>query len=148
VKNRSHTITASLESNANTDGVIVASGGYFSGYSLYVKDNIVTYVYNYYDQKYTKIQSSEPLTAGKHEIKLAYDKQGEDGANVAILIDGKQVGQGTIDKVVLSKFSISEPFDVGVDNGGSVARKEYTSPFRFNGKLDWVRFDLSPQSLQ
>jgi hypothetical protein len=44
----------------------------------------------------------------------------------------------------LRKYSISEPFDVGVDNGGSVARKEYTSTFRFNDTLDWVKFELGP----
>jgi arylsulfatase len=144
VKNRSHTITASVETDGKTDGVIVASGGYFAGYTLYVKNNIVTYAYNYYDQKYTRILSREPLTAGKHEIKLAYEKQEGNKAKVTLLIDGEQVGQGSLDNVVLAKYSISEPFDVGVDNGGSVDRKSYTSPFKFSDTLNWVRFDLSP----
>ena len=47
VKNRNHTITATMETDGKTDGVITACGGYFSGYSLYVKNNIVTYGYNY-----------------------------------------------------------------------------------------------------
>jgi len=55
-----------------------------------------------------------------------------------------QAGQATIDKIELAKYSISEPFEVGVDNGGSVARKEYTSPFKFSDKLNSVRFDLAP----
>jgi len=110
-----------------------------------VKNNIVTYAYNYYDEKYTRVQSRKPLTAGKHEIKLVYEKQEGNKANVTLSIDGEQAGQGTLDNVVLGKYSISEPFDVGVDNGGSVARKEYASPFRFSDKLDWVRFDLSPE---
>jgi hypothetical protein len=37
---------------------------------------------------------------------------------------------------------VSEPFDVGVDNGGAVDRKAYTSPFKFSDTLNWVRFDL------
>jgi hypothetical protein len=38
VKNRSHTITAEVEvSEGKTDGVIVAQGGRFAGWSLYVK---------------------------------------------------------------------------------------------------------------
>jgi hypothetical protein len=41
-------------------------------------------------------------------------------------------------------FSVSEPFDVGADNGGSVDRKAYASPFKFSDALNWVRFDLSP----
>jgi len=39
-------------------------------------------------------------------------------------------------------YSVSESFDVGVDNGGSVERKAYTSPFQFSDTLNWVRFDL------
>jgi arylsulfatase len=144
VKDRSHTITASVETDGKTDGVIVASGGYFAGYTLYVKNNIVSYAYNYYDEKYTRVQSSVPLTAGKHEIKLEYEKQEGNTAKVALSIDGKQVGQGALDNVVLGKYSISEPFDVGGDNGGAVDRKSYTSPFKFSDKLDWVRFDLQP----
>jgi hypothetical protein len=42
-------------------------------------------------------------------------------------------------------FSVSEPFDVGVDNGGSVDHKAYTSPFKFSDTLNWVRFDLAPR---
>ncbi len=61
---------------------------------------------------------------------------------VTLYIDGAQVGQGTIDNVVLGKYSISEPFDVGVDNGGSVIRSAYTSPFRFSDNLDKVVFEL------
>jgi len=29
-----------------------------------------------------------------------------------------------------------------VDNGGSVDRKSYMSPFKFSDTLNWVRFDL------
>jgi arylsulfatase len=142
VKNRSHTITASVETDGKTDGVITACGGYFSGYTLYVKNNVVTYAYNYYDEKYTRIQSRKPLTAGKHEIKLVYEKQEGNKAKVTLLIDGGPAGQGSLDNVVLGKFSISEPFDVGGDNGGSVDRKSYTSPFKFSDTLNSVRFDL------
>ena len=142
VKNRSHTITASLETDGKTDGVITACGGYFSGYTLYVKNNIVTYAYNYYDEKYTRVQARKPLTAGNHETKLVYEKQGANTGKVTLLVDGEQTDQGTLDKVVLSKYSISEPFDVGGDNGGAVDRKSYTSPFKFSDTLNWVRFDL------
>lgn len=149
VKNRSHTITASMETDGKTDGVIAAAGGYFSGYTLYVKKNIVTYTYNAFDENYYKIKASKPLTAGKHEIKFAYETvagadPGRPTGKGTLFIDGAEVGHGTIDRVVLGLYSISEPFDVGIDNGGSVDRKEYTSPFKFSDTLDWVRYDLAP----
>jgi hypothetical protein len=107
-----------------------------------VKNNILTYSYNYLDQKYTQVKASVPLKAGKHEIKFVYEKVEQNQGKVTLFIDGAQVGQGLIEKTVPSKFSISEPFDVGIDNGGSVDRKAYTSPNKFSDKLDWVRFNI------
>lgn len=45
-----------------------------------------------------------------------------------IYIDGVKSGEGTIDNIVLNIYSISDPFDVGVNNGGSVDRKSYSRP--------------------
>ena len=42
----------------------------------------------------------------------------------------------------MSKYSLSEPFDVGIDNGGAVIRKEYKTPFKFSDNLDKVVFEL------
>jgi arylsulfatase len=137
-----------METDGKTEGVITACGGYFSGYSLYVKNNIVTYGYNYYDQKYFSIKANKPLTAGKHEVKVVYEAiagatPATPTAKVTLYIDGTQVGQGTVDNVVLGKYSLSEPFDVGVDNGGSVIRREYKSLFKFSDNLNKVVFELN-----
>ena len=148
VKNRRHTITASLETDGKTDGVIAAAGGYYAGYTLYVKDNVVTYTYNAFDESYYTIKASKPLTAGKHEVKFVYeavpaaDQDGQPTGKGTLLIDGAEVGTGAIGRIVLGLYSISEGFDVGADNGGSVERKAYTSPFKFSDTLNWVRFDL------
>jgi arylsulfatase len=153
VKNRAHTITASVETDGKTEGVIVAAGGYFSGYSLYVRQNIVTYAYNAFDQNYYRIEASKPLTAGKHEIKFVYEViAGADRASPTgkgtLFIDGERVGEGAIDRTVPGMFSVSEPFDVGADNGGSVDRKAYASPFKFSDTLNFVRFDLAPPQMK
>ena len=50
VKNRSHTVTAEIEvSQGATDGVLIAQGGRFAGWSLYVKDGLLKYAYNWFD---------------------------------------------------------------------------------------------------
>lgn len=149
VKNRSHTITAAMESDGKTDGVIAAAGGYYGGYTFYVKDNILTYTYNAFDQNYYSIKASKPLTAGKHEVKFVYDvvpavEKGMPTGKGALFIDGEQVGQGLIGRTIPGLFSVSESFDVGADNGGAVERKAYTSPFKFTDTLDWVKYDLAP----
>jgi arylsulfatase len=149
VKNRSHTITASMETGGKTNGVIVAAGGYYAGYTLYVKNNIVTYTFNAFDQDYYTIKAGKPLTPGKHEIKFVYeavpgDAPGKASGKGTIFIDGTEAGRGTIGRTVPGLFSVSESFDVGADNGGSVDRKAYASPFKFSDTLNWVRFDLAP----
>ena len=150
VKNRSHTITASMETDGKTDGVIVAAGGFYGGYTLFVKDNIVTYTYNAFDENYYTIRADKPLTPGKHEIKFVYkaipgDGPGKATGEVTLFIDGVEAGRGTIGRLIPNMYSVSEPFDVGVDNGGSVDRKAYTSPNKFSDTLNWVRFDLEPR---
>ena len=147
LKNRDHTITAFIETDGSTNGVINCSGGSFAGYSLYVKDNILTYGYNYYNQNYYQVEASSPLSSGKHEIKVVYEAiKGESpmdaSAEVKLYIDGNDVGSGTIDHIVLGKYSLSEPFDVGADNGGSVIRSEYRAPFRFSDVIDKVVIEL------
>jgi arylsulfatase len=114
---------------------------------LYVKNNIVYYGYNYFDEKYFSIKSNKPLTAGKHEVKFVYEAlagatpQTPTGKGT-LYLDGARVGEGTIDDVVMGKYSLSEPFDVGVDNGGSVIRSAYASPNKFSDNLDKVVFEL------
>jgi arylsulfatase len=155
VKNRGHTITASLETDGSTNGVIVACGGFFAGYTLYVKENIVTYTYNTFDQNYYTIKASQPLTPGRHEIKFVYEVVvGTDPGAIAstgtgtLFIDGVRTGHGTVDRTIPGLFSVSETFDVGIDNGGSVDRKAYSSPFPFSDTLNWVRFDLTPHEVK
>ena len=46
--------------------------------------------------------------------------------------------------MIFGRYSISETFDVGADNGGSVNRRGYASPFKFTGQLEKVDFQLQP----
>ena len=143
VKNRTHTITAYMTTDGKTDGVITACGGYIGGYTLFVKNNILTYTYNYLDENYYSIRADKALTAGSHVVKMVFEKQADKTGKVTLYIDDVQAGQGTVEKEELAKFSPgSEPFDVAADNGASVDRQAYTSPFRFSDQLDKVVFEL------
>lgn len=145
VKNRTHTITATMTTDGKTDGVITACGGYIGGYTLFVKNNILTYTYNYLDENYYTIKADKPLTAGKRVVKMVYEKQADKTGKVTLFIDDAQVGQGVVEKEEIAKFSPgSEPFDVGADNGGAVDRHAYAAPFHFSDQLDKVTFDLNP----
>jgi len=60
IKNRSHTITAEIEIPQETaQGVIVAQGGRFAGWSLYVKDGKLKYCYNWLNRERYTLESKK-----------------------------------------------------------------------------------------
>ena len=59
VKNRSHTITAEVEiPRGGGEGVILAQGGRFAGWSLYMKDGRASYVHNWVGKERYTITAS------------------------------------------------------------------------------------------
>jgi arylsulfatase len=51
VKNRSHTITTTLDLTGSEEGVIVSVGGMTGGFTLFIKDGRLYYDYNYLDSR-------------------------------------------------------------------------------------------------
>ena len=79
IKNRSMTITAELEMPASGgNGTVIAQGGRFGGWSLYVKDGVPAYDYNFLGLERFSVKSSHKLAPGKSTVKLdfAYDGGG------------------------------------------------------------------------
>jgi arylsulfatase len=136
VKNKNHSITAHAEIPASgASGVLVAAGGLYGGYTLYVKDNRLVYEYNAYNEDRFKIESSTKLPKGKVELKAVYDVNEDLTAMVTLFINGKQVGQGKVNRTHPGQYSLSETFDVGEDTGTPVSMN-YTRENKFSGDLD------------
>ena len=73
MKNRSHTITAQVEiPQGGGAGVILAQGGRFAGWSLYMKDGRVSYVHNWVGKERYTITAPEPLAPGKATIRYEF----------------------------------------------------------------------------
>ena len=144
VKNRSHTITAELDSGTN--GVILAQAGRFGGWSLYLKDGKPTYTYNWLGLEQYTVAATQALPAGKVTVRFefVYDGGGIGKGGVGtILVNGKSVATGRIEKTQPAMFSADEGADVGADEGTAVA-SAYAVPFKFNGKIDKVTIELKP----
>jgi hypothetical protein len=62
-------------------------------------------------------------------------------------VDGKEVRTLQIPKTVLFLLPGDESFDVGIDTRTGVNDQDYQVPFRFNGKIANVTFDLGPTHL-
>ena len=77
VKNRSHTITAEVEiPQGGGEGVILAQGGRFAGWSLYMKDGKVSYVHNWVGKERYTITAPEPVAPGKVTIRYEFAYEG------------------------------------------------------------------------
>ena len=147
-KNRSFTITADVETPAaGANGVILAQGGRFAGFTLYVKDGKPAYTYNYLGLRQYSMAATQPLPAGKATIGLdfAYDGGGVGkGATVTLFVNGAKAASGRIDQTHCCLFSLDEGADVGADAGTPVSTA-YVSPFTFTGTISKVTVTLAKQ---
>ena len=97
------------------DGMLDTAGGRSAGYGLFVKNNRLTYVYNYIGIERTVIQSSEEVPPGESTLSMKFTKTGNFEGDAEIFINGKSVGKARIENTVPATFSIEETIDVGED---------------------------------
>lgn len=146
ILNRSFEINARVDIPAGGgDGVLVAQGGRFGGYSLFIKNAVPTFAYNMLGLETTEIKAAVPLTPGRHDVRLRfrYDGGGRGGAGLANLsVDGAQVAEGRVPRTIPMIISLSETFDVGSDTGSPVSAA-YETPFPFEGHL--VQLSVQPE---
>ena len=150
IKNKSHTIEVDLEiPQGRGDGTLVAAGGVVGGYALFIKEGKPTYEYNWFTQSRYRVTGPDPLVPGKHSIRVEFKYDGgglAKGGLVTLLVDGKKVAVGRVEKTIPGRFSADETFDTGLDTGSPVS-EAYESPFRFSGSIKGVRIDISPEKL-
>jgi arylsulfatase len=147
VKNKSKTITAEVEvPEGGANGTIIAQGGRFGGWSLYVKDGVPGYDYNFLGMQRSSVVGTGKLPPGKATIRFdfAYDGGGPGKGGVGTLfVNDQQVARGRIEHTQAAIFSADETADVGIDLGtpvveaiGSEARS------RFTGRIPQVRVEV------
>ncbi|WP_091682916.1 arylsulfatase [Methylocapsa palsarum] len=145
VKNASFTITANVIVPKETaNGVLVAQGGRFGGWSLYIKDGDPVYHYNFLGQKSFTVRSGKRLAPGKATIAFdfAYDGGGPGkGGTGTLSVNGEKVAAGRIAVTQCCGFSATVGADVGMNTGTPVS-PEYSNPFKFNGKIEKITIDL------
>jgi len=146
VKNRSHAIVADVEvPDAGGDGVLIAQGGRFGGWSLYVVDGHPAYVYNYFGMNRYTVRGPDALSPGRHEIRLdfAYDGGGLGKGGTAVLtVDGARHAEGRVERTIAYYFSFDETLGVGVDLGTPVTDDYPVIDNAFTGLVHSVRVDL------
>jgi arylsulfatase A-like enzyme len=150
ILNRSFKITADVEVPENGDGMIVTTGGRWGGYGLYLLKGIPVFNYNMLTLLQARWAADQPLAAGKHSIvfDFRYDGPGiAKGGTGVLKVDGNEVRTLRVPKTVPFLLPADETFDVGIDTRTGVNDLDYQVPFRFNGKIDNVTFNLGPTQL-
>lgn len=150
VRNASHRVTARLA--ATGDGVLVAQGGYFGGWSLYVKDGLLTWAYSYAAIEWTHVRATAPLASSARvaELRVAYDGRGLGrGADVRLLVDGAEVGRGRVERTLPYLFSMDQTLNVGIDRGTPVTDDYGTRDgFAYTGRIESVEIATGDDVLQ
>ncbi|HXV32940.1 MAG TPA: arylsulfatase [Gaiellaceae bacterium] len=150
IKNRSHAVTAEIvvpEGGAN--GVVVAQGGAFGGWSLYLHEGRPKYCYSFFGVMRFVVAADEPVPAGEHQVRMefAYDGGGlAKGGTVTLFVDGESVGEGRVEHTQPLVFSADETADVGNETGTTVSDDYDAGSSRFTGKIRWVQIDLDEAS--
>lgn len=147
--NRSYSITAEVDipADGKVEGPICAIGGTGSGWSLYIKDRLLVYCYNFLT-KLTYIRSTKQVPVGKKvNLRYEFEKTGQEkygaGGIGRLYFDEEKVGEGQIPRTIGFRYSFDESFDIGRDTASPVT-DEYKAGSRFTGgNIEKVVIDLT-----
>lgn len=161
VTRRAHRIEARIVVPAKGgDGVLIANGGRWGGFSLYVKDGRLHYAANAYGNVTGDIVSQNKLPAGPTTVAFEFipDPVNPNAPTVPtagaglggpspqlppsgtgrLFVNGQLVGEQKIQRIVYSPY---ESLDIGADLGTAVS-PAYNVPFAYTGQLDKVQVEL------
>ena len=146
IKNKSFSVTAEVEVPAGgAEGVIIAQGGRFGGWAVYVKDGRAKFAYNVLGIHEFATAADAPIPEGTHQVRMefAYDGGGlAKGGDVTLYYDGSEVGKGRVEATQAMIFSADETTDIGYESGTTVTNDYTAQTSRFTGRIRWVQIDL------
>jgi arylsulfatase len=146
VKNTSHAVTADIAvPEGGASGVLIAQGGAFGGWSLYLHEGRPKYCYNFFGVQRFAVEADSSVPPGDHQIRVefAYDGGGlAKGGAVTLYVDGQSVGEGRVEHTQPLVFSADETADVGNETGSTVSDDYDAESSRFTGTINWVQIDL------
>jgi len=84
LKNKSHAVTAQIAvpEGRTPDGVLIAQGGSFGGWALYVRDGIPAYCYNLFGLRRFKVYGENKIPSGEHQVRAEVAYDGADSVRV------------------------------------------------------------------
>jgi arylsulfatase len=147
VKNKSKTITAEIEvPQGRAHGTVIAQGGRFGGWSLYVKDGVPAYDYNFLGLQRTSVAATQKLAPGKAIVRFEFAYEGGGmgkGGQATLYVNNQKVAEGKIPHTQAIIFSADETADVGIDLGTPVVEAiGAEAKSRFTGRIPKVTVEV------
>jgi arylsulfatase len=106
---RSYSVTADVEIPAGgAEGVLLALGGRFGGFSLFMQKNRLSYAYNWVGLERYIVTSTEAAPIGSVKLRLEFTSAGPGSGAAVLFINDKRVGEGKILRLVPITFGLSE----------------------------------------
>ena len=140
IAGRSFSVLAEVTvESAEASGVLLKQGSGHGGYTLFVADGRLHFVYNFFGDVEQQVSSPEPVPLGKHILGVGYVRTGTAEGSITPLGDATLYVDGTA--VATVSGVKAHPFIFGIAGGGvSVGRnlgqpvsKAYRAPFEFTG---------------
>lgn len=124
IRNRSYAIAADVSVDTpEAAGVLFSHGARFGGHSLYIKDGLLKYAYNFVGMFDQVVASTTKVPSGKHVLSAAFVRDGTDmptHGTLTLYVDDAAVGSAQI-KTQPGNFSlVGEGLNVGRDPGEPV----------------------------
>lgn len=140
---RSHRISAAVDMPVQGgDGVLLANGGRFGGYVLYVQDRHLVYENNFMGTRSERLVSATAIPAGPVRLDYRYQRSNPGlwgGGQGQLSINGEVVAELPLPRV--GPPAMDGSFDIGQDRGSTVSAA-YPGSFPFGGRLLEVNIDL------
>ena len=146
IKNRSHAVTADVTIPEDGGrGVVVAQGGAFGGWSVYLQEGVLAYCYNLFGMRLFKAYGEAAVPAGERQLRVEFTYDGGGlgkGGSVELFVDGRPVGRGRVEVTVPLAFSADETLDVGSDSATPVSDDYDPKSGAFTGRVHRVQIDV------
>ena len=147
IKNKSFSVTAEVDvPDGGANGVIIAQGGRFGGWAVYVKDGNAKFVYNVLgihefatDSRRADLRRHPP---GAHGVRLRRRRPRPRAATSPSTTTAPRSAPAGSSATQPMIFSADETTDIGYESGTTVTPDYTAHGSRFTGKIHWVQIDL------
>jgi arylsulfatase len=135
-----------LPEGTQAHGTVIAQGGRFGGWSVFVKEGVPAYHYNFLGLQQITVSATEKLPEGKSTLRVDFSYEGGGvgkGGTASLFLNDRKIGEGKIPRTQPMIFSADETADIGIDLATPVVESigsEHKS--KFTGRIPKVTIEV------